>query len=278
MISTTVYRLFIGVLGVMLLTACSDFHKVYRNENVADKYQLAEELYAEGKYKKALKLMEQIVPVYRGKPQAEKLMYIYANTFYNLEDYYLSGYQFERFVTSYPNSDSVEIAAYKSARSYYELSPRYSLDQEDTYTALEKLQDYVNQYPNSQYRLEANGLVSELRTKLELKDIEVANQMLKLGDFLGSYKPAIESFDNFIGDHPGSIYRERAFYGRFEAAYLRAINSLPSLRKERLEEAKEYYDTYLKYYETSESRPHADELLADIDQRLLELGSEVETE
>jgi outer membrane protein assembly factor BamD len=262
----------------MLLTACSDFHKVYRNENVADKYQLAEELYAEGKYKKALKLMEQIVPVYRGKPQAEKLMYIYANTFYNLEDYYLSGYQFERFVTSYPNSDSVEIAAYKSARSYYELSPRYSLDQEDTYTALEKLQDYVNQYPNSQYRLEANGLVSELRTKLELKDIEVANQMLKLGDFLGSYKPAIESFDNFIGDHPGSIYRERAFYGRFEAAYLRAINSLPSLRKERLEEAKEYYDTYLKYYETSESRPQADELLADIDQRLLELGSEVETE
>jgi outer membrane protein assembly factor BamD len=102
--------------------------------------------------------------------------------------------------------------------------------------------------------------------------------MLKLGDFLGSYKPAIESFDNFIGDHPGSIYRERAFYGRFEAAYLRAINSLPSLRKERLEEAKEYYDTYLKYYETSESRPQADELLADIDQRLLELGSEVETE
>ena len=51
----------------------------------------------------------------------KKRMYRYANTFYNLEDYYLAGYQFERFVVSYPKSDSLEMAAYKSAKSYYEL-------------------------------------------------------------------------------------------------------------------------------------------------------------
>ena len=43
------------------------------------------------------------------------------STFYNLEDYYLAGYEFERFETSYPQSDSVEVAAYRSAKSYYEL-------------------------------------------------------------------------------------------------------------------------------------------------------------
>ena len=84
--------------------------------------------------------MEQVVPVYRGKPQAEKLMFMYSNTYYQLEDYYLSGYQFERFIVSYPKSDSVELASYKSASSYYQLSPRYSLDQTDTYIGLEKLQ------------------------------------------------------------------------------------------------------------------------------------------
>lgn len=265
-------KISIALSAVLLtLSSCSEYHKVYRNENVVDKYRMAESLYEVGKYKKALKLMEQVVPVYRGKPQAEKLMFMYANTFYNLEDYYLSGYQFERFVTSYPSSDSVEIAAYKSAKSYYELSPRYSLDQEDTQTALEKLQDYVNRYPNSDYRLEANSLVKELRTKLEKKDIEVADQMLGLGDYLGSYTPAIESYDNFISDHPGSIYREQAFLGRFKAAYYRAVNSLPNLRKTRLEEAKDYYNTYLKYYAESESRTEADQLLADIDIRLTQL-------
>ena len=86
--------------------------------------------------------MEQLVPAYRGKPQGEKLMFIYANTYYNLEDYYLSGYQFERFTQAYPQSDSVEIAAFKSAKSFYQLSPRYSLDQKDTYKGLEKLQEF----------------------------------------------------------------------------------------------------------------------------------------
>jgi len=103
--------------------------------------------------------MEQIVPIYRGKPQAEPLMYRYANTFYNLEDYYLAGYQFERFVVSYPKSDSLEMAAYKSAKSYYELSPRYSLDQKDTYIALEKLQGFVDNYPESEYRTGCNDMV-----------------------------------------------------------------------------------------------------------------------
>ena len=51
---------------------------------------MVENLYNKGKYKKALKLMEQVVPVYRGKPQAEKLMFMYSNTYYQLEDYYLS--------------------------------------------------------------------------------------------------------------------------------------------------------------------------------------------
>jgi outer membrane protein assembly factor BamD len=208
--------------------------------------------------------MEQIVPVYRGKPQAEKLMYMYANTFYQMEDFYLAGYQFERFETAYPTSDSIEVAAYKSAKSYYELSPRYSLDQKDTGKALERLQSYINKYPNSPFRSEANGLVLELRRKLEKKDFEVAKQFLNIED----YKAAIEAFDNFITDHPGASLRKEAFYGRFEAAYKLAIRSLPALINERLEEAKVYYNNFKKYYEDSDLSEDAQAILADIDERL----------
>ena len=122
----------LALITVVFFNSCSEYQVVLKSDDAARKYVVADSLYQQGKYKKALKLMEQIVPVYRGKPQAEKLMYMYANTFYKLEDFYLAGYQFERFETSYPKSDSLEIAAYKSAKSYYELSPRYSLDQKDT--------------------------------------------------------------------------------------------------------------------------------------------------
>jgi len=256
------------VFAALLFTSCVEYQKLLRSDDTQRKYAVMDSLYDAGKYKKALKLMEQIVPLYRGKPQAEPLMFKYANTFYMLEDFYLAGYQFERFGTSFPKSDSVEIAAYKSAKSYYELSPRYSLDQKDTQTASEKLQNYINAYPNSVHRLEANGLVKELREKLEKKDIEVARQYLDTAESLGTFKPAIGAFDNFIADHPGSVYRKDAFFGRFEAQYLLAINSVPSKVEPRLKEAIKYYESFAKYYSESDLKGDADEIMQDIEKRL----------
>lgn len=254
------------ILIAVSFWSCSEYQKLLRSDDVTTKYSAADSLYKIGKYKKALTLMEQIVPVYRGKPQAEPLLFRYANTFYKLEDYYLAGYQFERFVTSYPKSDSAEAASYRSARSYYELSPRFSLDQTETYTALEKLQQFVDQFPDSEYRKEANSMVLELREKLERKDIEVANQFLRISD----YKAAIKAYDLFIIDHPGSKYRPDAFYGRYEAAYLLAINSVPRLVEERLLTAKKSYETFIKYFADNELREDADKILEDINERLSE--------
>ena len=264
MFSTKLKISLIALGSALFFTGCTQYQEVLKGEDVERKYSMADSLYEAGKYKKALKLMEQIVPSFRGKAQAESLMFKYANTFYQLEDYYLAGYQYERFVTSYPNSDSVEVAAYRSARSYYELSPRYSLDQKDTNKALEQLQVFIDTYPTSAYRSEANNLVKELRGKLEKKDYEVARQFLNIGDF----KAAIGAFDNFISDHPGAPLRKESFFYRLVAQYQLAINSLPQLVPERLEEAKGYYNSFNKYYSESEYSEEANEILADINQRL----------
>jgi len=262
------------VLTAFLFNSCGEYQKLLRSDDTTKKYAAMDSLYDAGKYKKALKLMEQLVPAYRGKPQAEALMFKYANTFYQLEDFYLSGYQFDRFETSYPKSDSIEVAAYKSAKSYYQLSPRFSLDQKDTYLALEKLQGYINNYPNSNRRNEANTLVRELREKLERKDIEVANQYLDTAESLGTFGPAIGAYDNFIADHPGSKYRKDAFFGRLLAEYKLAINSVPTKVGDRLLEAKKYYDSFLKYYSESDLRADADEIMEDINKRLSESQTE----
>lgn len=256
---------FIALCLVFIFASCSEYQKVLRKDDMGKKYAFADSLYKKGKFKKALKLMEQIVPSYRGKPQGEKLMFIYANTYYNLEDYYLSGYQFERFTQAYPQSDSAEVASFKSAKSFYQLSPRFSLDQKDTDKGLEKLQEFINLYPNSDKRIEANTLVAELRGKLEKKDYETAKQYLRVED----YKAAISAFDNFITDHPGSTLRKDAFYGRFLAAYKLAINSVPVLVQERLIVAKGYYNNFMKYYKDTDLAPEATEYYQDIERRVV---------
>ena len=256
------------LLFVIVISSCGEYQKMLKNPDSGLKYAMVENLYNKGKYKKALKLMEQVVPVYRGKPQAEKLMFMYSNTYYQLEDYYLSGYQFERFTVSYPKSDSIELASYKSASSYYQLSPRYSLDQTDTYIGLEKLQAFIDTYPDSEYRKVANMKVNELILKLQKKDIEIALQYLKTGQALNSYKSAIAAFENFISDHPGSIYRIDAYFWRFQAAYELALQSVPQKVDERLIKASEYYADFVKYFSESELLEQANEIIIDIEIRL----------
>jgi outer membrane protein assembly factor BamD len=235
----------------LMLVSCGEYQKVLKSEDAGLKYATAEKLYneakAEGKkakYRKALRLFEQIVPQYRGKPQGEKVTFLFADTYYQLGDDYLAGYQFERFVQSYPNSDKIEEAAFKSAKSYYYLSPRYDLDQTETYKAITELQKYIDQYSEGEYIEEANKLATDLRVKLEKKAYEIAKQY----HHTENYKAAIVAFNNFISNYPGTPFREAAFYYRFDSAYELAINSYRSLQEERLNTAKGFYDNYSRYY------------------------------
>lgn len=260
-------NLFLIAILAITFTSCSEYQKVLAGDSTAKKYALADSLYTEGKYIKSVKLMEQIIPAYRGKPQGQKLMYLYANAYYNLGDFTLSGYQFNRFTISYPKSDSVEVAAFKSAESYYKLSPRYSLDQKDTDKALDKLQGFINNYPESDKRVDANDMVQDLRLKLDRKAFETAQQFLTISD----YKAAINAFDNFVTNHPGSEFRKQAFYGRLVAAYELAINSVPRLLEERLTASLDHYNSFKKYYTESEYNEEAVKIKEDIDKRLLEI-------
>lgn len=241
--------LFLGLL--LMLVSCGEYQKVLKSEDVGLKYATAEKLYNEAKeedkkskYRKALRLFEQIVPQYRGKPQGEKVTFLFADTYYQLGDDYLAGYQFERFVQAYPNSDKVEEAAFKSAKSYYYLSPRYDLDQTETYKAITELQKYIDQYPEGEHMEEANKLAADLRVKLEKKAYEIAKQYHHTED----YKAAIVAFSNFISNYPGTPFREAAFYYRFDSAYQLAINSYRNLQEERLNTARGFYDNYSRYY------------------------------
>ncbi len=257
-------NIFYILLLFISLSACNEYQKALKSEDISTKFKLGEALYNEGKFSKANKLFVQIVPNYRGKPQAEKLMYLYANTFYKMEDHYVAGYQFDRFATSYPKSEKVEEALFKSAESYSFLSRVYSKDQTETNDALAKLQTFINVYPDSEYLEQANALVKELQTKLEKKAFSTAKQYNTIGD----YQASISSFDNFIIDFPGSSFREEALYYRYNSAHLLGTKSVERKKKERLETAKSYFNAFKKAYPDSEFLKDSDDLSKDIEKQL----------
>ncbi len=255
-------RAFYILLSVLVLTSCNDFQKAMKSEDTALKFKLGEELYEAGKFKKANRLFEQIVPKYRGKPQAEKLMYMHAKCFYEEEQYYLSAYRFEQFVNSYPNSEKAEEAAFLSVKSYYEESPAYSKDKEETVKAIEKIQLFVNNHPDSKYLPEANELVKELDFKLEKKAFEIAKQYNRIYD----YKASIKSFNNFLLDFPGTSLREDALYYKFNSEYNLAVLSIEELKQERIKTALADYNSLIKAYPETKYLDEASEMKAELEE------------
>lgn len=257
---------------VVLATSCGEYQQVLKSKDTALKYATAEQLYDEAKagegnsrrkFRKALRIFEQIVPEFRGKPQGQKLMFLYADTYYELGDYFLAGYQFERFAETYPQSEKIGEASYKGAKSYYFLSPPFNLDQTETLKGIDKLQAYINRFPEGEYLDEANELTSELRIKLEKKAYEIAKQY----HHTRNYNAAITAFDNFVSTYPGSPFRERALYYKFDSAYQFAINSYKYAMPERLATARIYFEDYQRYYPEGEYIAEAEEALATIEQQ-----------
>ena len=154
------------------LVSCNEYQKILNSEDNNLKYKAAEEYYNKGEYRRANRLLEQLVPIYRGKPQAERLVYFFADSYFQTKNYYLASYQFESFIKSFPKSQKLEEASFFAAKSHYMMSPIFSLDQEETNTAIEKLQIFMNNYPKSKFTDECNQLISELQNKIEKKNLK----------------------------------------------------------------------------------------------------------
>ncbi len=252
------------LIAVIGLSSCSEYQKALKTEDIATKFKMGTELFDTGKFAKANRLFVQIVPNYRGKPQAEKLMYMYSKSFYEMNDYYLAGYQFERFVSSYPKSEKLEEAAFLSVKSYYMLSPVFTKEQKDTSEAIEKLQVFINTYPKSEYLAEANKMVQELDYKLERKAFEIAKQYNTISD----YKACMRSFDNFLLEYPGSKLREDALFYRLDAAYKLAVNSVEYKKEGRLKTAQTYINSFVKAFSDSKNTDDASQMLEEVNNQL----------
>ena len=252
------------LLVAVLLYSCNEYHKALKTEAVSVKFDMATKLYEAGKYSKAIRLFEQMAPVYKGKPQAEKLFYMFAQSYYKTQQYYLAAYQFESFVSGYPKSEKLEETAFLVSSCFAKLTPNYSLDQVDTFKAIEKLQSFIDSYPDSSNVPEANKILRSLNEKIERKVYENA----KGYNLVMDYKSSLIAFDNFIADFPGTPLKEDALFYKYDSAFQLAINSVPNKMEERLNNAKISYSNLIKFKSDTKHKEKADQMLAQIDKKL----------
>ena len=239
--------LFGMIILTMIVSSCSDYNKLLKSTDYNKKYDAAIKYYEDKEYVKALGLLEELVSVYRGTAKGEKIMYYYAYATYATGDYLLAGYHFNNFVKTFPASDKTEDCAFMYAYCYYLESPKYSLDQTDTKSAIKELQFFINKYPESKRKEECNNLIAKLREKLEEKYYRISKQYY----FLDDYQAAITSFENVLKDFPDTKYREEAMYMIVKANYTFALKSTDTKKEARLKSTVDSYNKFVSYFPAS---------------------------
>jgi outer membrane protein assembly factor BamD len=222
------------LFAITLLAACnSQYNKAMKSADKELIIKTANEYFASKKWTKALALYERSTNLVSGTDEMANVVYNTAYANYYDKNYKLAGHQFKNFAVSFTQDKRKEDAAYMSALCYYKGSQQYNLDQSSTELAINELQNFINEYPNSEKSKNINDLIEELSSKLEFKSYENAKQYYKMGE----YKAANAAFDNVLNDFPSTKLRGEIVDYMMKSRYELGMNSIYDLKLERIESA-----------------------------------------
>lgn len=235
------------VLFALIISGCSKYQKLLKSTDMDLKYEAAIKYYEEEKYDKAMPLLEELIPMFRGTEKAEKVYYCYCYCNYQMDLLYAAAYHFKKFARTYPLSEHAQHMLFMHAYSNYQLSPISSLDATYTKKAINSFQYFINTYPEHELVDSSNTMMDKLRAKLEEKSYENSKQYYKIFEF----KAAIIALNNTLIDFPETKHREEIMFLILKSNFLLAENSIEKKKLERINNTIEAYYTFVDSYKES---------------------------
>ncbi len=224
----------LGIFAIAVISACtSQQDKAMKSADKNFILKAANENFAKKKWKNALALYDRLPNLVAGTDDAPNVVFNSAYANYYDKNYKLAGHQFKNFAVSFPQDNRKEEASYMSALCYYNGSMDYNLDQTSTELAINELQDFLTNYPNSERSKNISTLIDELSYKLEFKAFENAKQYYKMAD----YKSTAAAFENVLEDFPSTKLRPKIYDYMMKSRYFLAMGSAYDLKDDRIESA-----------------------------------------
>tara|TARA_B110000495_G_C23021957_1_gene606451 strand:- start:522 stop:1358 length:837 start_codon:yes stop_codon:yes gene_type:complete len=255
------------LLGITLVVSSCKHTRLLKSNDLTKKYEAANQYYENGKYYKAMPLLEDLIPVYRGTEKAERLYYIYAYSDYYMKDYILAAHRFNSFERMFPFSKFTEECQFMGAVCHHKLSPKYSLDQTDTYQAIQQFELFIRQFPESKYVDSSHVLLDNMRIKLENKAFHISKQYYKTR----KYKAAIVSLNNTLNTYPDTEHREEIYFLILKSNFYWAKYSIDSKKQERYSNTKKAYTKFAYSFPESRNMKEALTILEKAIENLKEL-------
>lgn len=253
------------ILGVIVFSSACNKDKFVRPGDSAEvAYNKAIALFENEDYVDAANAFDAVTRIARGSEYAEDAQYYLAESYYLSDQYLLAASEYDRFTSYYPQSPKRQEVEYKAALCFFNLSPRYRLDQTETRQAIERFQLYINRYPNSDFVQDAADRIDELRSKLARKDFEAGEFYYRTD----RYEAATIYYSLTIDQYPETVWAERALVRQINAFIDYADKSVIDKQAERYSKAIESYETFIQLFPTSDLRAEAEALYYDAQKKL----------
>ncbi len=243
----------------LLLISCGSQDQIRPGDSLEVAFEKAMNQYDRGRYGDAARAFETVVSVGRGTETGQEAQFYIAESYFRNRQFALAAAEYQRYHVFFPRSERRPDAQFREALSYYNLSPRYNLDQSDTYRSIERFQLFISQNPNAEKVSEAAEKIDELREKLARKKFAAAEQYMTLARRQASnFRSAAIYYGLVIDRFPETSYAERALASKIRAHVRFAENSVVARQAERFEQAIDAYETYVQLFPRGENREMAE--------------------
>ncbi len=172
------------------------------------------------RYRQAEDQFTFIIFNFPGSRQASDAQYYLAETYFRSNDYFQAQNEFDFYLKSFPNGRFQEEATYKLAVSYLRSAPSHVRDQSRALKAQEIINRFLETYPDSPLRPEAEKLLGDIAERLALREFDAARIYYTSGE----YKSALVYYNYVDGTYPAERWPDIERY-RFAVSLLETADT-----------------------------------------------------
>ena len=259
----------IATCVALLMTSCvNEYNQITKSGDYTLKYEYAKQCYAQGKYSRAVPLLQELVTMKKGSTEGEECLYMLAMAEFGMKDYETASEYFKKYFSSYPKGRYAENAKYYVGESLFQNAPEPRLDQSTTMTAIAAFQEYLDIFPDAHLKSQATSRLYALQDLLVEKEYKSARLYFDLGTYFGNctnggnnYEACIVTAQNALKDYPYSNRREEFASLVMKSKYELAKMSVESNQLERYQDAEDECYGFINEYPDSKERSLAEKYI-----------------
>ena len=254
-------KIIITLLAVVLFSSCGEYNKLLKSTDYEYKYEAAKNYFAKGQYTRAATLLNELITILKGTDKAEESLYMLGMSYYNQGDYQTAAQTFVQYYNVYPRGIYTELARFHAGKALYLDTPEPRLDQTATYSAIQQLQMFMEYFPQSSKKDEAQEMIFALQDKLVMKEYLSAKLYYDLGIYLGNnYLSCVITAQNALKDYPYTNLREDLSILILRAKYEMAVYSVDDRKPERYRETIDEYYAFKNEFPESKYLEEAEQI------------------